>query len=77
MLELRLSRVLARRLPPRISEEIQAWMIAAGIMGMIVAPFLTTRVAVIVINEVSMLTLTITGLAGVDAARTGGNDGGN
>lgn len=74
---MRLSRVFAHRLPPRISEEIQAWMVLAGIVGMIVAPFLATRTAIIVINEVSMLTLTISGLSGVDAARTGGNDGGN
>lgn len=74
---MRLSRVFARHLPPRITEEIQAWMILLGIGGMIVAPFLPLNLAVIVINEVSMLTLTITGLAGVDAARTGGSNGGN
>lgn len=71
---MRLSRFLREHLPPRISEEIQGYMIFLGIAGVILAPFLPTRIGVIVINVVSMLTLTITGLAGVDAARSNGGE---
>jgi hypothetical protein len=66
---MRLAPLFRRILPPHISEEIQAWMVVIGVVGLLIAPFLATSLAVKVINAVSMLTLATAGIAGVDSAR--------
>lgn len=40
---------------------------------MIAAPFIPLNIAVIIINEVSMLTLTVAGIAGLDSVRDTSN----
>lgn len=64
-----MSNRIIKYLPPRISQRIQGWMIVLGLIGMIAAPFLSQSVAIKVINEISMLTLVVAGLAGLDATR--------
>ena len=65
----RLTTLFHKHFPPERTEGIQTWMVVLGTIGMIVAPFLPLKLAVVVINEVSMLTLVVGGIAGVDSAR--------
>jgi hypothetical protein len=58
-----------RWLPPGLTLKIQVALGAVGVVGLFVAPFLPLRTAVLVINEVSMITLVVAALAGIDSAR--------
>lgn len=66
---MKLAPVLGRVVPPEVTQEVQAWLIVVGLVGVVIAPFLGTWIAVKVINVVSMITLVTAGLGGLDATR--------
>lgn len=66
---MRLAPVLGRIVPPEVTQEVQAWLVLVGLIGIVVAPFLSTGIGVKVINVISMVTLVTAGLAGLDATR--------
>lgn len=66
---MKLAPVFERVAPPAVTQEVQAWLILAGLLGIICAPFIPLHIAVIVINEASMVALVTSGLAGLDSTR--------
>lgn len=60
---------LHKALPKERVLKIQLGLGAVGFIGILVAPFLSTAVAVLVINEVSMVTLVVAALAGISSER--------
>lgn len=66
---LRLAPVFRKHLKAELTEEIQAWLIVVGFVGMVAAPFIPLTIAVIVINVISFVTLVTAGMAGLDSAR--------
>lgn len=61
--------MIDRLLPPGVTKRLQVVNIAIGVVGLVVALFLPTSLAVKVINLVSMWTLVTAGVAGLDSAR--------